>query len=147
MTVTLPVHPFYGMTLAVVRHERDQRGRRYVTAEHPMAGHLRLPYEWTDRSAPRPVPTVNGQPVRIGVKGFLALARAVAVALRKKLDSPALPPAPSSQAEQTHRPLDLRASGVVSAVGDDPARPARGMGVPYAKDAASPRFSHRRGAQ
>ena len=147
MTVTLPVHPFYGMTLAVVRHERDQRGRRYVTAEHPVAGHLRLPYEWTDRSAPRPAPTVNGQPVRIGVEGLLALARVVDVALRKKLDAAEPPPAPSFQAEQTHRPFDICASGVVSAVGDDPARPARGMGVPCAKDAAAPRVSHRRGAQ
>ena len=148
VTVTLPVHPFCGMALVVVRHERDQRGRRYVTAAHPTdGGNLRLPVEWTDRSAPRPAPRVNGQEVRIRVDGLLALAGAVDVARRRKLDLPTGTPAPSAQAGQPDSPLDLGASrrGVRS-VGGDTARPARGVGVPGAKSPATPRRI-RRGAR
>ncbi len=148
MTVTLPVHPFCGMALVVVRHERDQQGRRYITAEHPSdGGNIRLPFEWTDRSAPRPAPRVNGQELRICVAGLLALTGAVDVARREKLDLPAGTPAPSAQAGQPDSPLDIGVSRrVVRSVGGDTARPARGVGVPGAKNPASPRRS-RRGAR
>jgi hypothetical protein len=88
VTVTLPVHPFAGMALAVVRIERDQQGRRSVTVAHPRAGHLRLPLDWTDRSAPVSPPTVDGQAVRLSLRGLRALAAAVAVAQARKLDLP-----------------------------------------------------------
>jgi hypothetical protein len=147
VTVTLPIHPFCGMALVVVRHERDQRGRRYITAEHAFdGGNIRLPFEWTDRSTPPPVPLVNGQEVRIRVAGLLALVGAVDVARREKLDLPAGSPAPSSQAGHTDSPLDLGVSRrVVRAVGGDTARPARGVGVPGAQNPAPPRRP-RRGA-
>lgn len=45
VTVTMPVHPRHGMTLGIVRIERHQQGRRYVTAEHPGGGNIRLPFE------------------------------------------------------------------------------------------------------
>ena len=50
MTVTLPVHPFHGMALAVMRLKRDHQGHRYVIVEHPHGGQLRLPLDWTDRA-------------------------------------------------------------------------------------------------
>ena len=148
MTVTMPVHPFCGMALVVVRHERDQRGRRYVTADHPSdGGNLRLPVEWTNLSAPWQAPRVNGRELRIRVAGLLALAGAVDVARREKLDRPKGTTAPSAQAGQPDSPLDLGARrGVVRSVGDDTARPARGVGVPGAKNPATPR-RNRRGAR
>lgn len=148
MTVTLPVHPFRGMALVVVRYERDQRGRRYVTAAHPAdGGNLRLPVEWTDRAAPRPAPPVNGQEVRIRVDGLLMLAAAVDVARRRRLDLPTGTPAPSAQAGQPDSPLDRGAKRrVARSVVGDTARPARDMGVPGAKNPATPRRI-RRGAR
>jgi hypothetical protein len=139
VTVTMPIHPFCGITLAVVRHEQAQSGRRYVTAEHPTdGGNIRLPLDWTDRAAPLQPPRVKGRAVSISVAALRAVARAVEVALRKKLDPSMGPAAPSPQAEQPHRLLDRHARRVGRAVGHDPARPARGVGVPGAKDASSP---------
>jgi len=145
VTVTLPVHPFCGMALVVVRPERDQDGRRRsIVVEHPSdGGYLRLPWEWTDRSAPWSAPRVNGREVRVGVQALFALAAAVEVALHEKLDLAKTTPAPSLRAEQTDSRLDSPAGRVVGAVGDDAARSARGVGVPAAKDTPSAR---RRGA-
>jgi hypothetical protein len=144
VTVTLPIHPFYGMTLAVVRMERDRQGRRYVTVEHPRGGNLRLPLDWTDRSAPTSPPTVNGQEVRVSLRGLRALAAAVAVARARKLDLSALAPAPSAQAEDARTSFDRSPGRVVRAVGHRAARPARSVGVPAAQDPA-PRPRRRRG--
>ena len=50
VTITLPVHPFFGQTLVLVKTVRFRRDkRRYFDVEHPVAGRLRLPEEWTDR--------------------------------------------------------------------------------------------------
>ena len=86
MTVTLPVHPFHGMALAVMRMERDHQGRRYVIVEHPHGGQLRLPLDWTDRAAPAAPPQLNGRDVRLSIRGLRALAAAVGVARSRKLD-------------------------------------------------------------
>ncbi|MDP2703406.1 MAG: hypothetical protein Q8P98_15190, partial [Candidatus Rokubacteria bacterium] len=86
MTVTLPVHPFHGMALAVMRLERDHQGRRYVIVEHPHGGQLRLPLDWTDRAAPAAPPQLNGRDVRLSLRGLRALAAAVGVARSRKLD-------------------------------------------------------------
>jgi len=133
------VHPLYGMPLAIVRMERDRQGRRYVTAEHPHGGNIRLPLEWTDRAAPTPLPEVEGHEVRVSVRGLLALAGAVEVALTRKLDSAEPAPAPWSQAEQATTPSDRSAGRMVGAVGDRTARPARGVGVAAAQGPVSER--------
>lgn len=139
VTVTMPVHPLSGIPLAIVRMERDQHGRRYVTVEDPRGGNLRLPVEWTDRSAPTLPPKVEGQEVRVSIGGLRALASAVAVALARKLDPTAPVPAPWSQAEQTTTPSKRSAGRMVGAVGDRTARPARGGGVAAAQGPASER--------
>jgi hypothetical protein len=140
VTVTLPVHPFCGMALVLLRQERGQDGRRSIVAEHPSdGGHLRLPIEWTDRGRPWSAPRVKGQQVRVGVRALLALAAAVEAVQLEKLDLSRAAAAPSSQAEQTDSRLDSPAGRVVGSVGDDTARPARSMGVPAAKDSPSPR--------
>jgi hypothetical protein len=52
------------MTLALVRLARDHDGRRYATVEHPHGGQLRLPLDWTDRTAPVLPRQVKGWDVR-----------------------------------------------------------------------------------
>ena len=139
MTVTLPVHPFHGMALPVIRLERDQQGHRYVIVEHPHGGQLRLPLDWTDRAAPAAPPQVNGRDVRLSIRGLRALAAAVGVARSRKLDVSEVAPAPSSQAEEAS-PRSARATGRVGrAVGRRAARPARGVGVSPAQDPAATR--------
>ena len=139
MTVTLPIHPFAGMTLALVRVERDHQGHRYVIVEHPHGGQLRLPLDWTDRAAPAAPPQLNGRDVRLSLRGLRALAAAVGVARSRKLDLSAVGPAPSSQAEEAS-PRSARSTGRVGrAVGRRAARPARGVGVSPAEDPSATR--------
>jgi hypothetical protein len=77
VTITLPVHPFRGCALPIVRcgHERD--GRCYIDVEHPYGGSLRLPIEWTDRSAPLVPARVNGRELKLDARDLLRLARAL----------------------------------------------------------------------
>ena len=139
VTVTLPIHPFHGMALAVVRLERDHQGHRDVIVEHPHGGQLRLPLDWTDRAAPAVPPQVNGRDVRLSLRGLRALAAAVGVARARKRDVSEVGPAPSSQAEEAS-PRSARATGRVGrAVGRRAARPARGVGVSPAQDPAATR--------
>lgn len=48
----MPIHPFHGQQLTLIRLEKSQSGKRLALVQHPVAGFLRLPLEWTDRSAP-----------------------------------------------------------------------------------------------
>jgi len=139
VTVTLPIQPFAGMALALVRLERDHQGRRYVIVEHPHGGQLRLPLDWTERAAPASPPQVNGRDVRLSIRGLRALAAAVGIARSRKLDLSEVGAAPSSQAEEASTPSARATGRVVRAVGRGAARPARRVGVSPAKDPSAKR--------
>jgi hypothetical protein len=135
VTVTLPVHALTSRSLAVVRHVRSDDGtRRYIDAEHPHGGTIRLPIEWTDR-APLPAPPrIGDREVRLDARGLVELAAAVEAALGEKV-GPADPSGSmprDSDACSEGRP----APGVVLAVADGAARPARRVGRARSQDAS-----------
>lgn len=139
VTVTMPVHPFNGMVLRVVREERDWKaGHRYVVVEHPGAGHLRLPEEWTDRSPQTPPAMLEGHQVRLSARGLIRLAAAIEVVLGKELDPSS---GVSTLGKQAGRARGIPAGGMVRPVGDDAAEAARGVGHARPQSAASRRRS------
>jgi hypothetical protein len=119
VTVTLAVHPFKGMTLRVVREERDRRsGRRFVVVETPTAGDLRLPEEWTDRVPQTAPPVRAGHEARLSARGLLQIARASETILARRLESSASKSTLDGQAERARR---TPAGGMVHPVDDDAA--------------------------
>ena len=91
MTVTLRVHPFVGMALAVTCFKRDHAsGRRFVVVEHPREGELLLPLDWTDHGVPEAVPVVGGREVVADIAGLRRLACAVAACRKVDLADGAL---------------------------------------------------------
>lgn len=83
VTVTLPVHPFKGMRLRVVRAVYSRGSQRYIDAEHPRGWTIRLPVEWTDRSKSWILPLLDGHSVKLHAGGLLNLAKAVEYLLLK----------------------------------------------------------------
>jgi len=131
----MPIHPFRGAALQVVREERDRKtGRRYVVVEHPRTGHLRLPEEWTDRSPQGPPPVLAGQPVRLSARGLIRLADAIEVVVGKELDPTSGVSTLCKEAERARR---IPAGEMVRPVGDDAAGAAGGVGHARAQGAAS----------
>jgi len=130
--ITLPVHPFVGVALPVVRFTRDRMsGRRYVVAEHPRKGQLVLPLDWTDRAPSRPVPVSRGHEVRADVAGLLAVARALATCreVDKRDDASARCAEPEHACRKPKAsPRAHRQDGVVLVPGDGTAERGRGVG-------------------
>lgn len=103
IVVTAPVHPFYQQELIVIRYERDQSGARFVYVQHPRAGVLRLPIDWTNRGTKLNPPSVKGRDLLIDVKNLQKLAAACAVALAKDIDGEMVlmnPPKPSGRRDR-----------------------------------------------
>lgn len=48
LVVTLPIHPWYGLNLPIVRYACRSDGQRYVDVVAPSSEIRRLPIEWTD---------------------------------------------------------------------------------------------------
>ena len=142
----MPVHPFVGMRLPLVRLEKDETGRRYLLLEHSTAGVIRLPVEWTDRAAPWVSPRAQGRDVRLDLRGLLKLAAACAVALGRKLDGTAGTPTVGPEAEQMVSPAnDSSFSGALGdVVGGATAAGAGRLGDPGPQGDSSRR---RRGAR
>ena len=65
------------MALPVVRSVRGRDGQRYVDAEHPRGGTIRLPIEWTDRAPPVVPARLRGREVKVRAEDLLRLAKAV----------------------------------------------------------------------
>jgi hypothetical protein len=129
VTVTMAVHPFRGLQLTIIRLERDYRGRRHVLVEHPQVGQLRLPVEWTDRTAPIVPPRARGCELRVNAEGLLNVAAACRVALGEKLDTSDAPTTLVAAPEQKSRGANAPSSDVVvGAVDGDAAKPPRGLG-------------------
>ena len=80
VTITLPGHPLRGRPLVLVRLIHSRVGDNYADVEHPDGSPLRVPLEWTDRSIPSPVPTLDGREVCLSVAGLLHLAAVVRAA-------------------------------------------------------------------
>jgi hypothetical protein len=137
--VTMPIHPFKGMSLRVVREERDSRsGRRFVVVESPTAGDLRLPEEWTDqRPLPAP-PLLDGHEVRLSARGLIQLAKATDDILGQALESSSTVSTLDGQAGRARR---NPAGGLVHPADDDAARAARSVGHARPQSAASTRES------
>ncbi len=77
----MPVHPFVGRRLPVVRWLK-QRGVRYVDLESPQGTTVRVPVEWTDHGAPIVVGAIRGRAAKLDVGGLRRLAEWVG----RKLD-------------------------------------------------------------
>ena len=138
MTVTLRVHPFVGMALAVTCFKRDHAsGRRFVVVEHPWEGELLLPLDWTDRGAPEAVPVVAGREVVADIAGLRRLARAMIACRKVDLADRALVPE-RRDASPVHADVSS-ACAVVDAAGRDAARRAGGLGDAGAQGATTKR--------
>ncbi len=146
VTVVLPGHPLEGQRLAIVRHCRRGDGYRYVDAEHPSGGWIRLPLEWTDRAAHALVSGRNGRVAQLSFDGLLRLARAVdAGADCRKLDGKdtVLPRAvvPEHTSSYATSPRDRPSDGpLVSAPAEHSGKRARRLG-----DASSKNVAHGNG--
>jgi hypothetical protein len=137
VSVTFPVHPLRGMSLAVVRIVRHHSGQQYVDVEHPKGGFIRLPLEWTDRRAPVVEPVAGGQQVRLDALALLKLAEAVEEVLGRALSSE--PTAVGGQKPRFHHAsaADAQSGGALAApVGGGKGAVAGSLGQPAAQDAA-----------
>lgn len=133
MTVTLRVHPFVGMALAVVCFKRSHdTGLRFVVVEHPRRGELLLPLDWTDRGASQDVPVVGGREIVVDAASLRALARAVAAGRKVGPDG-----ACRVRARDASHTGSDGASGMVGAADHAAAGCAGGMGDARAKDGAT----------
>jgi hypothetical protein len=125
--VTLRVHPFVGLALAVTCFKKDHAsGRRFVVVKHPRDGELLLPLDWTDHGVPETVPVVGGQEVVADVPGLRRLARALAAC--RKVDSAAGPHVTRARDASPAHPDSGSASGMVRAADDDAAECVGGLG-------------------
>lgn len=137
--MTLPIQPFKGMSLRVVREERESRsGRRFVVVESPIAGDLRLPEEWTDRRPLPAPPLLDGLEVRLSARGLVQLAKATDDILGQALESSSTVPTLDGQAE---RARSNPGGGLVHPADDHAAGAARGVGHARPESAASTRES------
>jgi len=87
----MPVHPYCGYELPVVRTERGTRGARgkiHILVEAPDKRLLRLPIDWTNRGTQvTPAHIDNKLPV-VNVRGLLFLAKICEAATRHVFDQP-----------------------------------------------------------
>ena len=60
VTITLPIHPYAGIPLRVLRRLRGSvhaQSPAYVVLEDPQGRALQVPVEWTDCGVPAPLPS------------------------------------------------------------------------------------------
>jgi hypothetical protein len=139
ITVTLPVHPFRGRQLVLIRSTVSADGRRYVQVEGPKREVIVLPEEWTDRGAPVAPPRVGGREVLLSARGLVELARTVADTLDRGPRQPQISPQPtfnppSGPVDASASDRSTRSTSAGHAAGQRAPRPAGRVGDTPAQD-------------
>jgi len=139
VTITMPVHPLRGETLALVRVERDRNsGCRYVLAETPEGRRLRIPESWTDRCVFVGPHQIDGREAKLVLSGLLCLADAVAdMGKCRNIDIRSEKAKIRGDTEQKARHgKNSKGCSMAGAVVQDTGRAARGTCRPGAQDAS-----------
>ncbi len=84
--VTMPVHPYCGHELAVVRTERGTRGKIHILVEAPDKRLLRLPIDWTNRGTQVTPVNIGNKSLVVNVRDLLFLAKICEAATKHVFD-------------------------------------------------------------